>query len=39
MLERGSDVAESWRRHLIDSIERGQKNLEQQRKKLNQLWE
>lgn len=38
LFERGGEVAESWRSHLLESLDRGQKNLEKQRKKLNQLW-
>jgi len=39
LVERGGEVAEDWRRHLVDSIEEGQKSLEKQRKKLKQLWD
>jgi len=38
LVARGSEVAEDWRRHLLDSIDEGQKSLERQRKKLGQLW-
>lgn len=38
LIERGGDVAEDWRRYLLEAIDRGQKGLEKQRKKLNQLW-
>jgi gas vesicle protein len=38
LFERGEEVAESWRSHLLESLDQGQKNLERQRKKLTQLW-
>jgi len=38
LTRRGGEVAEDWRKHLLDSIEQGQKNLEKQRKKLLQMW-
>lgn len=38
LVERGGDVADDWRRHLLDSIDQGQKSLDKQRKKLMQLW-
>jgi gas vesicle protein len=38
LIERGGEVAEDWRRHLMDSIEEGQKSLDKQRKKLAQMW-
>lgn len=38
MLERGGDVAEEWRKHLLDTLDQGQKNLDRQRKKLADLW-
>jgi len=37
-VERGGEVAEGWRRHLLESIDRGQKNLEKQRQKLSERW-
>jgi gas vesicle protein len=39
LLERGGDVAEDWRRHLLDALESGQKELEKQRRRLSQQWE
>ncbi len=39
LIERGGDVAEDWRQYLLDSLDRGQKGLEKQRKRLSQLWE
>ena len=38
LVDRGSEVADDWRQHLLDSIEQGQKSLDKQRKKLMQLW-
>ncbi len=38
LVERGGDVADDWRRHLLESLEQGQKSLEKQRKKLTQMW-
>ena len=38
LVDRGGEVAESWRQHLLESIDRGQKNLEKQRQKLSQRW-
>jgi gas vesicle protein len=38
LVDRGGEVAENWRRHLLESIDRGQKNLEKQRQKLTQRW-
>lgn len=38
LLDRGGEVAESWRSHLLESLDRGQKNLERQRKRLTELW-
>lgn len=38
LVERGGDVAEDWRHYLLEAIDRGQKGLERQRKKLNQYW-
>lgn len=39
MMDHGSEVAEGWRRQLLESLERGQKGLEKQRRRLTQLWE
>ena len=39
LVERGGDVAEDWRKHLLDTLEDGQKSLEHQRRKLRQLWD
>jgi len=38
LFERGGDVAESWRNHLLESLDHGQKSLEKQRKRLSELW-
>jgi gas vesicle protein len=38
LIDRGGDVAEDWRSYLLNAIDRGQKELEKQRKKLDQLW-
>ena len=38
LVERGGEVTEGWRRHLLESIDRGQKNLEKQRQKLSERW-
>lgn len=38
LVAHGGDVAEDWRHYLLDAIDRGQKGLEKQRKKLNQWW-
>lgn len=38
LVEKGGEVAEDWRRHLLDAIDRGQKELDRQRKKLVQYW-
>ena len=38
LMEQGGEVAEDWRNYLLDSLERGQKGLEKQRKKLHQWW-
>ncbi|MBE0597301.1 MAG: YtxH domain-containing protein, partial [Desulfuromonadales bacterium] len=35
---RGEEVAEDWRNYLFAAIDRGQKELEKQRKKLDQWW-
>ena len=39
LVERGGDVAEDWRKHLLEKLEEGQKSIEQQRRKLRQLWD
>jgi len=39
LVERGGEVAEDWRHHVVESIEQGQRSLERQRKKLKQLWD
>ena len=39
VVDRGSEVADGWRRQLLETLDRGQKNLEKQRKRLTQLWE
>jgi gas vesicle protein len=38
LADKGGEVAEDWRRHLLDSIEQGQKSLEKQKRKLTQMW-
>lgn len=38
LVERGGEVAEEWKDHLMDTLERGQKSIEKQRKRLNELW-
>jgi gas vesicle protein len=38
IFERGGEVAESWRNHLLESLDQGQKNLEKQRKRLSERW-
>lgn len=38
VIERGGEVAEDWREHLLDSIERGQKRLAKERQRLTQRW-
>lgn len=35
LMEQGGEVGENWRRHLLDAIEKGEKELEKQRKKLS----
>ena len=37
IVERGGEIAEDWRRYLLESLERGQKGLEKQRKKVSNL--
>ncbi len=39
LLDRGGDVAEDWRRHLLKTLEEGQKELEKQRRRLSKQWE
>jgi gas vesicle protein len=38
LARRGGEVTNDWRQHLLDSIEQGQKSLDKQRKKLQQMW-
>ncbi len=38
LVEQGGEVADDWRHYLLDAIDRGQKGLESQRKKLSQWW-
>ena len=38
LLDRGGEVAEDWKTHLLDTLDRGQKNIERQRKRLGELW-
>ncbi len=35
---RGGDVAEDWRKTFLNTLDRGQKSLERQRRKLSDLW-
>lgn len=38
LTQRGGEVAEGMRRDLLRNIERGEKQLERQRKRLNDMW-
>lgn len=38
LIDRSGEVAEEWRKHLLDSIDRGQKDLEKQRNELLSRW-
>lgn len=39
VIDRGGDVAETWRKRFLDTLDHGQKSIERQRKRLSQLWE
>ena len=38
LAERGSEVASDWRSQFLDTLEKSQKGIEKQRKRLSQLW-
>jgi gas vesicle protein len=38
LIERSGDITEEWRQQLLDTLERGQRGLETQRRKLSHLW-
>lgn len=38
LFEHGGEIAEDWRKYLLDRLEHGQKSLERQRKRLVQVW-
>ena len=37
LFERGGDMAETWRNHLLKSLDQGQKSLKKQRKRFSEL--
>ena len=38
LVDRGGEVAEEWRNHLLDALDHGQKTFEKQRKRLIERW-
>jgi gas vesicle protein len=38
LFESGGEIGENWRNRYLESLDKGQKNLERQKKKLSQLW-
>lgn len=38
IFDKGGEVAENWRSHLLETLDQGQKSLEEQRRKLTKLW-
>ena len=38
LFESGGEIGENWRNRYLESLDKGQKNLEKQKKKLSQLW-
>jgi gas vesicle protein len=39
LIEHGGDVAHTWRKRFLDTLDHSQKTIEKQRKRLAQLWE
>ncbi len=38
LVDRGGEVAEEWRKHLMETLENGQKSIDRQRQKLAGIW-
>ncbi|AMV70813.1 hypothetical protein DBW_0411 [Desulfuromonas sp. DDH964] len=38
LVEKGGEVAEEWREHLMDALEEGQKSIDRQRRRLTNIW-
>ena len=38
LVDQGGEVAEEWRNHLMETLEKGQKSLDRQRRKLAGVW-
>lgn len=38
LADRGGEVAEEWRKHLLETMEKGQQSLDRQRQKLTDIW-
>ena len=38
LVDRGGEVAEEWRKHLIETLESGQKSIDRQRQRLAGIW-
>ena len=38
LADQGGEVAQEWRKHMMETLEKGQQSLDHQRKKLADLW-
>lgn len=38
LMEKGGEMAEDWREHLLDAMDQGQKRLQRERQRLTERW-